>query len=125
LKQVCVCYQFLVILKLILFFLKYSNKEKFQLGEYSCCLLFGASSVVPSDNIDSLSGGNTIFRDKRTFYLVVKYKTRETRRRILGRNWDKSLKSFPPCYSQLPLLRILPPKQARILDTNDLYGNLA
>ncbi len=27
--------------------------------------------------------------------------------RILGRNWDKSLKSFPPSYSQSPLLRIL------------------
>ncbi len=26
------------------------------------------------------------------------------RGRILGRNWDKSLKSFPPCYSQSPLL---------------------
>ncbi len=25
--------------------------------------------------------------------------------RILGRKWDKSLKSFPPCYSQSPLLR--------------------
>ncbi len=24
--------------------------------------------------------------------------------RILGRNWDKSLQSFPPCYSQSPLL---------------------
>ncbi len=23
-------------------------------------------------------------------------------RRILGRNWDKSLTSFPPCYSQSP-----------------------
>ncbi len=23
--------------------------------------------------------------------------------RILGRNWDKSLRSFPPCYSQSPL----------------------
>ncbi len=30
------------------------------------------------------------------------------RGRILGHNWDKSLKSFPPCYSQSPLLRILP-----------------
>jgi hypothetical protein len=28
----------------------------------------------------------------------------ENRGRILGRNWDKSLKSFPPCYSQSPLL---------------------
>jgi hypothetical protein len=27
-----------------------------------------------------------------------------TRGRILGHNWDKSLKSFPPCYSQSPLL---------------------
>jgi hypothetical protein len=26
------------------------------------------------------------------------------RGRIIGRNWDKSLKSFPPCYSQSPLL---------------------
>ncbi len=26
------------------------------------------------------------------------------RDRILERNWDKSLKNFPPCYSQLPLL---------------------
>jgi hypothetical protein len=24
--------------------------------------------------------------------------------RILGRNWDKSLKRFPPCYSHSPLL---------------------
>jgi hypothetical protein len=24
--------------------------------------------------------------------------------RILGRSWDKGLKSFPPCYSQSPLL---------------------
>ncbi len=27
-----------------------------------------------------------------------------SRGRILGRNWGKSLKSFPPCYSQSPLL---------------------
>ncbi len=26
------------------------------------------------------------------------------RERILGRNWDKSLKIFPPYYSQSPLL---------------------
>ncbi len=26
------------------------------------------------------------------------------RGRILGRNWNKSLKSFPPCYSQSPIL---------------------
>jgi len=36
------------------------------------------------------------------------------RGRILGRNWNKSLKSFPPCFSQSPLLRDftpLPPSQ--------------
>jgi hypothetical protein len=27
-----------------------------------------------------------------------------SRGQILGRNWDKSPKSFPPCYSQSPLL---------------------
>jgi|LakMenE01Jun11ns_1017448.scaffolds.fasta_scaffold8432406_1 hypothetical protein len=32
------------------------------------------------------------------------------RGRILGRNWDTILKSFPPCYSQSPLLTdLLPP----------------
>ncbi len=29
--------------------------------------------------------------------------------RILGRNWVKGLKSFPPCYSQSPLLKDPPP----------------
>jgi hypothetical protein len=29
---------------------------------------------------------------------------------MLGRHWDKGLKSFPPCYSQSPLLKdLLPP----------------
>ncbi len=31
------------------------------------------------------------------------------RGRILGRNWDKSLKSSPPCYSQSPLLKDFAP----------------
>ncbi len=32
--------------------------------------------------------------------------------RILERNWDKSLKSFPPCYSQSPLRTdFIPPEQ--------------
>ncbi len=52
------------------------------------------------------------------------------RGRILGRNWHKSLKSFPPCYSQSRLLRILlpPPPWAKWLETgcnvNIVYGNL-
>jgi hypothetical protein len=32
-----------------------------------------------------------------------------SRGRILGRNWDKSLKSFPSCYSQLQLLTVTAP----------------
>ncbi len=36
-------------------------------------------------------------------------KSVETRGRILGRNWDKSLESFHPCYSQSPLLTVPPP----------------
>ncbi len=30
-------------------------------------------------------------------------KEEETKGRILGRNWDKSLKSFPPCFSQITI----------------------
>jgi hypothetical protein len=33
----------------------------------------------------------------------------ETRGRTLGRNWEKSLKSFPPCYSQSPILKDFTP----------------
>ncbi len=48
--------------------------------------------------------------------------TRQARGRILGRNWDKSRQSFPPCYSQSPLLRILllpppPPPEQKWLET--------
>ncbi len=31
------------------------------------------------------------------------------RGRILGRNWDKNFNSYPPCYSQSPLLTDLTP----------------
>jgi hypothetical protein len=31
--------------------------------------------------------------------------------RILGHNWDKSLKSFPPCYSQSSLLKDFTPER--------------
>ncbi len=40
-------------------------------------------------------------------YIPISDKVKEppqTRGRILGRNWGKSCNSFPPCYSQLPLL---------------------
>jgi hypothetical protein len=40
---------------------------------------------------------------------------KEARGRILGRNWDKSLQSFPPYYSKSPLLQILPPEISTIL----------
>ncbi len=38
--------------------------------------------------------------------------------RILRRNWDKSLKSFPPCYSQSPLLTdFTPPPEQKWFET--------
>ncbi len=36
-------------------------------------------------------------------FTTVRILSAEYRNRILGRNLDKSLKSFPPCYSQSPL----------------------
>jgi hypothetical protein len=53
--------------------------------------------------------------------------------RILGRNWNKSLKSFPPCYSQSPLLTVYyptpPPTRAKVglklvCNVNIVYRNL-
>ncbi len=55
--------------------------------------------------------------------------------RILGRNWDKSLKSFPPCYSLSPLLTYFtlphPPPPPRnksglklVCNVTIVYGNL-
>ncbi len=37
----------------------------------------------------------------------------QCRGRILGHNWDKSLKCFPPCYSQSPILRDFIPHQQK------------
>jgi hypothetical protein len=52
-----------------------------------------------------------------------------TRGRILGRNWDKNLKSCPPCYLQSPLLRIFFPLLRKIglklvCNVNIVHGNL-
>ncbi len=49
--------------------------------------------------------------------------------RILGRNWYENLKSFPPCYSQSPLLTDFtppPPKNGLklVCNVNIVYGNL-
>ncbi len=52
------------------------------------------------------------------------------RGRIKWRNWDKSLKGFPPCYLQSPLLPPLPPPPPSKsglklgLYVNIVYGNL-
>jgi hypothetical protein len=58
-------------------------------------------------------------------------KAREHRGRILRRNLDKSLKSFPPCYSQSPLLTDIPPPPPLsksglklVHNVNNVYGNL-
>ena len=51
--------------------------------------------------------------------------TQQARGQILGRNWDKSLKSFPPCYSQSPLLTdFTPPEKKVVCNVNIVYGNL-
>jgi len=42
---------------------------------------------------------------------------RECRGRILGRNWDISLKSFAPCYSQSRFL-LFPPLEQKWLETD-------
>jgi hypothetical protein len=39
--------------------------------------------------------------------MTIRILSAENRSRILGRNPDKSLKSFPPCYSQPPLHALL------------------
>ncbi len=54
------------------------------------------------------------------------------RDRILGRDWDKSLNSFPPCFSQSPLLQISPPSPPPapeqglklVCNVSIVYGNL-
>ncbi len=54
------------------------------------------------------------------------------RGRILGRNRDRSLTSFPPCNSQSPLLTAPPPPPPRpsksdwklVCNANIVYGNL-
>jgi hypothetical protein len=49
-----------------------------------------------------------------------------SRGRILGRNWDKSLRSFPPCYSQSHLLMdFAPPPPPFLLSICHLYSNIA
>jgi hypothetical protein len=50
------------------------------------------------------------------------------RPRILGRNWEKNLKSFPPCYSQSPLLMYFVPPPPPQSENSHVYtfmpGNL-
>ncbi len=52
--------------------------------------------------------------------------------RLLGRNWEKSLESFPPCESQSPLLTDFTPPTPflsksgfkLVCNVNIVYGNL-
>jgi hypothetical protein len=60
-------------------------------------------------------------KDGRIFSTIALF----SRGRILGRNWDKSLTSFPPCYSQSPLLTdFTSPTPWSEVARNILYGNL-
>jgi hypothetical protein len=49
---------------------------------------------------DSLFTGSSLF----CVGIREEWMGQVSRGRILGRNWDKSLKTFPPCYLQSPLL---------------------
>ncbi len=57
----------------------------------------------PYSLITELFLGVTFSSYRRWFHPLCSYMYHSNRGRILGRNWDKSLKSFPPCYSQSPL----------------------
>ncbi len=62
-----------------------------------------------------------------TLYLLLGKKTlHKYRGRTLGCNWDKGLKSFPPCYTQSPLLPPPLSKSGLKLNCNEniVYGNL-
>ncbi len=61
-------------------------------------------------------------------YVCFSYAT-GYRGRILRRNWDNSFKSFPPCYSQSPLLTDYPPPPSKsglklVSNINIVHGNL-
>ncbi len=63
------------------------------------------------------------------FCSFLRSETNRKRRPILGRNWDKICKSFPPCYSQSPLTNFTPPPPCRnglkpVCNVNIVYGNL-
>ncbi len=60
-------------------------------------------------------------KDGRIFSTIALF----SRGRILERNWDKSLTSFPSCYSQSPLLTdFTSPTPWSEMVRNILYGNL-
>jgi hypothetical protein len=60
-------------------------------------------------------------KDGRIFSTIALF----SRGRILERNWDKSLKSFPSCYSQSPLLTdFTSPTPWSEMVRNIVYGNL-
>jgi hypothetical protein len=59
------------------------------------------TSSLNENSMDTLGGG-----ERRRYYVRPHSFLQATagfRGRFLGRNPDKSLKSFPPCYSQSPL----------------------
>ncbi len=65
---------------------------------------------LPSLGLDEGGGGvrsvSTLCDSLIRYRQLLCTYTYNTRGRILGQNPDKSLESFPPCYSQLPLLQL-------------------
>jgi hypothetical protein len=89
---------------------------------------FEQSFIIHPSSMRTAGGRQQPTRDTRR---VKPFAQIQHRGRILGHNWDKSLKSFPPCYSQSPLLThftSLPLGKSvlkLVCNVNIVYGNLS
>ncbi len=76
---------------------------------YAVIRLFSIFPFYQTDDMYTLEEGELCLQYFGDFFQLLHYmlllSEKYTRGRILGRNPDKSLKSFPPCYSQSPLQR--------------------
>jgi hypothetical protein len=89
------------------------------------------SSLSKGNTAIWTSGKSGITQKQGEFYsLSSNFATGHYKGRILGRNWDKSLKSFPHCYSLTDFTPPPPPPTPRksglklVCNVNIVYGNL-
>ncbi len=94
-----ISFAFTVNLTVFLHYSKYSHRYAMR----TVCITRDIKRIVQCTYYVSLNG--TLFCSNSLPWFKENIRPTEmTRGRILGRNWDKSLESFPPCYSQSPLL---------------------